>query len=98
MKVSNEILHARIESRFNDIFETPPEVPKYVYDNLNHKMRPYQEQALRHFIYTQRSDASDIAFNHLLFHMATGSGKTLVLAGTILYLFKEKGIKILFSL
>ena len=42
-------------------------------------------------MYTQQSDVADVAFDHLLFHMATGSGKTLVLAATILYLFKEKG-------
>jgi len=89
--MSNEILHARIEKRFNDIFETPPEITQYIIDNLSHKLRPYQEQALRQFIYTQRSDGADISFNHLLFHMATGSGKTLVLAATILYLFKEHG-------
>ncbi|HFK1457211.1 DEAD/DEAH box helicase family protein [Bacillus cereus] len=87
----NEILHSRIEKRFNDIFEIPPEIPNYISDNLRHKMRPYQEQALQQFIYTQRSDTADISFNYLLFHMATGSGKTLVLASTILYLFKEKG-------
>ncbi|MFJ6264136.1 DEAD/DEAH box helicase family protein [Lysinibacillus xylanilyticus] len=88
--MSKEILHARIEKRFNDIFETPPEIPNYIYANLSHSLRPYQEQALKQFIYTQRSTTADISFNHLLFHMATGSGKTLVLAATILYLFKEK--------
>ncbi|MGH0601014.1 DEAD/DEAH box helicase family protein [Bacillus mycoides] len=87
--MNKEILHARIEKRFNDIFETLPEIPKYIYDNLSHNLRPYQEQALKQFIYTQRSTTADISFNHLLFHMATGSGKTLVLASTILYLFKE---------
>ena len=89
--MSNEILHSRIEKRFNDIFETPPEIPDYLHANLSHNLRPYQEEALRHFIYTQQSDSVDLSFNHLLFHMATGSGKTLVLAATILYLFKEKG-------
>ncbi|MCM3799779.1 DEAD/DEAH box helicase family protein [Caldibacillus thermoamylovorans] len=89
--MSNEILHTRIQERFNDIFENPPEVPNYIIDNLRHELRPYQEHALRQFIYTQRSDTADISFNHLLFHMTTGSGKTLVLAGTILYLFQEKG-------
>ncbi|MEN7434525.1 DEAD/DEAH box helicase family protein [Bacillus velezensis] len=85
-----EILHSRIEKRFNDIFEAPPEVPAYISDNLKHKMRPYQEIALQQFIYTQRSNTADVSFNHLLFHMATGSGKTQVLAATILYLYKEK--------
>ncbi|MCM3619827.1 DEAD/DEAH box helicase family protein [Sutcliffiella horikoshii] len=91
--MSNEILHARIEKRFNDLFENPPEIPDYLNDNLSHDLRPYQKEALRHFIYTQRSDAADLSFSHLLFHMATGSGKTLVLAANILYLFKEEGHK-----
>ena len=89
--MSKEILHTRIENRFNEIFETPPEVPNYIYDNVNHALRPYQEYALQHFMYTQRSENADDSFNHVLFHMATGSGKTLVLAATILYLFKEQG-------
>jgi len=91
--MSNEILHTRIQNRFNDIFESPPEVPQYIIDNLSRELRPYQKQALRQFIYTQQSDMADISFNHLLFHMATGSGKTLVLAGAILYLFQEKGFQ-----
>ncbi|MYL48289.1 DEAD/DEAH box helicase [Halobacillus litoralis] len=91
--MSNEILHSRIQTRFKDIFEEIPDVPKYILDNLNHEIRPYQKQALRQFIYTQRADTADVSFKHLLFHMATGSGKTLVLAGTILYLFKEKGLQ-----
>lgn len=87
--MTNEILHSKIEEQFNSIFVTPPDVPQYIIDNLSHKLRPYQEQALRQFIFTQESDIADVSFNHLLFHMATGSGKTLVLASTILYLFKE---------
>lgn len=47
-------------------------------------------QALRQFIFTQERDISDMSYSHLLFHMATGSGKTVVLAAAILYLFKEK--------
>ena len=65
--MSNEILHARIEERFNDIFENPPEVPQYIIENLSHGLRPYQLQAIRQFIYTQESDVADISFNHLLF-------------------------------
>ncbi|WP_240377294.1 DEAD/DEAH box helicase family protein [Bacillus piscicola] len=87
--MSNEILHRRIEDQFNSLFVTPPDVPDYIKDNLSHPLRGYQEQALRQLIYTQELDSADMSFNHLLFHMATGSGKTLVLAATILYLFKE---------
>lgn len=92
--MNNEILHKTIERSFNDLLKTGHlslEIPAYITDNLSHKLRPYQEQALRQFIYTQESNTANISFNHLLFHMATGTGKTLVLAATILYLFKEKG-------
>src|SRR5699024_4469579 len=84
-----EILHKQIEHEFNSLTRTPPEVPRYVRDNLRYPLHTYQEQALRHFIFTQEGKESHI-FNHLLFHMATGSGKTLVLAATILYLFKQQ--------
>lgn len=89
--MSNEILHKQIVERFNTIFsEAPPEVPDYVSDNLQHDLRPYQEHALSQFIFTQEIDEADMYSNHLLFHMATGSGKTLVLASNILYLYKEQ--------
>lgn len=88
--MSNEILHKRIEDQFNLLFVTPPEVPDYVVDNLSHDLRPYQRQAISQFMYTQELEGADLSYNHLLFHMATGSGKTLVLAASILYLFKEQ--------
>ncbi|WLV25848.1 DEAD/DEAH box helicase family protein [Aciduricibacillus chroicocephali] len=91
--MKNEILHHRIQETFQSLLtmDYRPELDEYLNDNLNHNLRPYQEEALRHFIYTQRLDSADLSFNHLLFHMATGSGKTMVLASTILYLFYEKG-------
>src|SRR5699024_2104016 len=67
---------------------TPPEVPDYVLDNLSHELRPYQRQAMSQFIFTHELEGADLAYNHLLFHMATGSGKTLVFAATMLYLYK----------
>lgn len=89
--MSNEILHKHIVEKFNSIFSSPPpEVPDYVADNLGHKLRPYQEHALSQFIFTQEIDQANLYSNHLLFHMATGSGKTLVLASNILYLYKEQ--------
>lgn len=95
----SKLLHSKIQQRFQQLFELEsdyanmsdivPDIPSYISDNLRHNLRPYQEGALRQLIYTQRSDAADISYNHLLFHMATGSGKTLVLAATILYLYGE---------
>ncbi|MDN6196084.1 MAG: DEAD/DEAH box helicase family protein, partial [Atopostipes suicloacalis] len=79
----------QIENQFQSMFTEVAEVPSYIEDNLMHTLRPYQRQALRQFIFTQETDVADMNFNHLLFHMATGSGKTMVLAATMLYLFKE---------
>ncbi|WP_207706073.1 DEAD/DEAH box helicase family protein, partial [Clostridium tyrobutyricum] len=66
-------------------------VPDYIIKNLKHLLRPYQEEAIRHFHYSQELDGADELYNHLLFNMATGSGKTDVMAGLILYLYEEMG-------
>ncbi|MBV4417485.1 DEAD/DEAH box helicase family protein [Clostridium tyrobutyricum] len=65
------------------------EIPNYIKDNLMYKLRPYQEESIRYFNYTQKSKNADIVYNHLLFNMATGSGKTLIMASIILYMYKE---------
>lgn len=64
-------------------------VPDYIIRNLKHSLRPYQAEAIRYFHYLQEDDDK----THVLFHMATGSGKTNVMAALILYLFKEKGMQ-----
>lgn len=71
------------------------ELPKYVVHNLTQKyqIRPYQEQAFRNFITYFENDRLRHRPSQVLFHMATGSGKTLIMAGLILYLYK-KGYRI----
>lgn len=89
--MSNQnILQKDIENSFN-LFSQRPDIPDYIIENLSHDLRPYQEEALQHFIFTQDSPYANISYNHLLFHMATGAGKTMVMAATILYLYHEKG-------
>ena len=58
--------------------------------NPNMKLRPYQKECFRYFItYWQNDfDAKELK-PHLLFHMATGSGKTLIMAGLMLYLYEQ---------
>ena len=73
---------------FHDNYQTPD----YIQANLKDALRPYQHGALRYLHYTQRrQEEALLHYRHLLFHMATGAGKTMVMAGTILYLFKEYG-------
>ena len=71
------------------------EIPDYLKDNLNPKfeLRPYQEEAFARFFlcFEEDFDGKEKPL-HFLFNMATGSGKTLIMAGLILYLY-EKGYR-----
>ncbi|HCB1595160.1 TPA: DEAD/DEAH box helicase family protein [Citrobacter farmeri] len=71
-------------------------LPDSIVGNLNPSfpMRPYQERAFKFFLnYWQEAFDGKPRQNHqLLFHMATGSGKTLMMAGLIAYLY-EKGYR-----
>ncbi|TMS55170.1 DEAD/DEAH box helicase family protein [Acinetobacter lwoffii] len=73
------------------LFQGNYETPEYLKSNLKDDLRSYQEEALRYLHYAQSHNEANIRFKHLLFNMATGSGKTMVMAGAILYLFKEYG-------
>ena len=71
------------------------EIPAYLRDNLNPKfeLRPYQEEGFARFFHCFANDFPDKERPlHFLFNMATGSGKTLMMAGLILYLY-EKGYR-----
>ncbi|WP_210130114.1 DEAD/DEAH box helicase family protein [Staphylococcus sp. GDX8P54P] len=84
----SELLHDKLTYSF-DIFNPYEQVPNYIVDNLNHKLRPYQKEAVERLMFLE--EKAKIKCDRLMFNMATGSGKTLVLAASILYLFKEKG-------
>ena len=65
-------------------------LPEYVAANLNpsFELRPYQREAFENFITHFESDTCPRP-TQVLFHMATGSGKTLIMAGLIIYLYKR---------
>ncbi len=70
------------------------EVPNYITDNLKYRIRPYQKEAFQRYIlcHTEDFEGKPNKPFHLLYNMATGSGKTLVMAGLMLYLY-EKGYR-----
>ena len=71
------------------------EIPDSITQNLNpaFEIRPYQKEAFVRFIHCFNKGFEGKCLPlHLLFNMATGSGKTLVMAGLILYLY-EKGYR-----
>lgn len=64
-----------------------------IYDNLRQDFhrRPYQEESFGRFLYywedfKSKPEGQPI---QLLYHMATGSGKTLIMAGLIVYLYTQ---------
>lgn len=87
-------LYEEVQSLDIDLFneEVAWDIPEYITQNMIHQFRYYQNTALRFFHYSQTSEAFQYRnINHVLFNMATGSGKTDLMAGLILYLFKEHG-------
>ncbi|WP_025907899.1 DEAD/DEAH box helicase family protein [Priestia flexa] len=62
-------------------------IPEYINKNLLHTLRYYQDEAIRNYHYTQTQ--INPSPQHVLFNMATGSGKTDLMAGLILYLYQE---------
>ena len=66
-------------------------LPPCIRDSLNPRMplRPYQVAAFENFVtYFQRPGGPKRPCQ-VLFHMATGSGKTLIMAGLIAYLYQQ---------
>ncbi|MFH1565397.1 MAG: DEAD/DEAH box helicase family protein [bacterium] len=73
----------------------PKEIPNFIAKNLNpaFELREYQKEAFARFFHCYNCEYEKKEYPiHLLFNMATGSGKTLIMAGLILYLY-EKGYR-----
>ena len=65
-------------------------IPDYFETSLSKRLRPYQQDCIRNFIMYMGNDFDGKQERpHLLFHMATGSGKTLIMAGAMLYLYEQ---------
>ena len=68
------------------------EIPDFLKENLNPRfqLRPYQIEAFARFFHCLNNNfpGKELPL-HLLFNMATGSGKTLIMAGIILYLYEH---------
>ena len=68
------------------------EVPQIIERGLSEKiyLREYQKEAFQYFVsYFENEKLRKSKQFHTLFHMATGSGKTIIMAGLILYLFTK---------
>ncbi|WP_367704945.1 DEAD/DEAH box helicase family protein [Helicobacter pylori] len=62
------------------------ELPTHITNNLKKELRDYQKQAIYNYLEKRQSHPTQ---KHFMFEMATGSGKTLVMAGLILECCKQ---------
>ena len=72
-------------------FGSYTEIPPYIQENVNpnFELRPYQKSAFENFITYFENDKMRRKPTQTLFHMATGSGKTMIMAGLMLYLYQK---------
>jgi type III restriction enzyme len=83
-------------SRFGGLSKYIPDSVKL---NLNPKyeLRGYQVEAFARFFHCYKNEQKLFPYPlHFLFNMATGSGKTLIMAGLILYLYEQGYRKFIF--
>ena len=80
-------LDKRIASKIDD-GDLLVELSPIIKNNLKFTPRPYQEEAFTALNYYLNNPRLRAKPTQVLFHMATGSGKTLVMAGAILELYK----------
>jgi len=96
-----EFLYKELDfaSKYNPLINGT-EIPVCITRNLNptFSIRPYQQKAFSRFIYYVENnfEGKQALPYQLMFNMATGSGKTLIMAGLILYLYERGYRKFLF--
>lgn len=73
------------QSGFIDFREN---IPSYITQNLKYPLRPYQEEAIGRYLY-YKTDKNRAVPEQILYNMATGSGKTLLMAAVILEKYKQ---------
>lgn len=91
-----ENLQQLVESEIGRKTIAKIEIPEYITSNLKHEFWYWQKEALQYFMayddpeYEYEKPENEPT--HLMFNMATGTGKTMLMAGLILHYYK-KGYK-----
>ena len=90
--MSDKSLYQVVVEEFGLRAITNRKIPDSVTNNLNPKfaIRPYQQKALQLLnLFSEEFILRNTGTRQLLFHMATGSGKTLIMAGAMLDLYRQ---------
>ena len=88
--MSKQFLYQKLDvlKEFNNLKNLPEIIEKGLSENIS--LREYQKDAFQYFVtYFENKELRKNNQLHTLFHMATGSGKTIIMAGLILYLYTK---------
>lgn len=88
--MDGKFLYEELDSinKFGFLKDLPDIIESGLSENII--LRDYQKEAFQYFItYMENEGLSKNKQVHTLFHMATGSGKTVIMAGLILYLYTK---------
>ena len=81
------------------------DIPKLITENLKYTPYYFQKEAIENFVFYMDADENPVTKSkireknepvHLMFNMATGSGKTLIMAANIVFLISKGYKKFLF--
>jgi len=91
-------LHETIKAKAYELRIPFPEIPNYISDNLKYEFYDWQKGAFENLITFEsiKEKTNDTNPTHLMFNMATGTGKTLLMASCILYYYKQGYRKFIF--
>ena len=84
-------LYEIIPDKMRDYRLNYSEIPTYITENIKHNLFDWQRNALLNFFDYLKIKEKESAHSptHLLFNMATGTGKTLLMAALILYYYEQ---------
>lgn len=84
-------LYETIKGRAYDLDLAKSHIPKYISENLKHNFFDWQKTAFENFLtFEAIKEAENSKLpTHLMFNMATGTGKTLLMAASILHYYSK---------
>jgi type III restriction enzyme len=99
MAKETAVLYEKIASEVGKQTLKKIELPAYLAANLKHDLFDWQKEALQYFLAYENPEhgfKKEGSATHLMFNMATGTGKTLVMAALLLHYYKQGYRHVLF--
>lgn len=88
--MKHEFLYEKYNNAVNDGFvDFKKMVQPTLENNLKHSLRDYQKEAIGRYIYYRKKQKNHQEPEHILYNMATGSGKTLLMAAIMLEKYRQ---------